>query len=129
VFPGRKFTVYMDYHERNSDRSGPVTPASFDDISRTGETRVQDMSLEIGRSFKEGRFSFKAGGFYRLLDFQTTYLITSNARDKGVLGSATLKLDQRTRLYVDYDLDTDFILYRPDIQNTQTLRVGMAWRY
>jgi len=129
VFPGRKFTVFMDYHQRDSDRASPTTPTSFDDISTTGETRIQDMSLEIGRSFSEGRFSFKAGGFYRLLDFQNTFVITNNARDKGVVGSATFKLDQRTRMYVDYDLDTDFIIYRPDIQNTQTLRVGVAWRY
>jgi hypothetical protein len=129
VFPGRKFTVFLDYHQRDSDRSSPTSPANFSDISTTGETRVQDVSLELGRSFAEGKVSFKAGGFYRLLNYQNTFFITNNDHAKGVLGSATVKLDQRTRMFVEYDLDTDFPLYRPDIQNTQTLRVGMAWRY
>ena len=128
-FPGRKFTIYADYHQRNSDRPAPASPVTFDDISAVGETRVQDLSLELGRSFSDGRFTLKAGGFYRLLAYQDSFFVINNARDKGVLGSATLKLDQRTRLFVEYDLDTDFPIYRPDIQNTQTLRVGMAWRY
>jgi len=128
-FPGGKFTIFADYHERDSERPRPSSPATFDDISAVGETRVQDLSLELGRSFREGRLSFKAGGFYRLLDFQDSFFVINHARAKGVLGSATLKLDHRTRMFVEYDLDTDFPVFRPDIQNTQTLRVGMAWRY
>jgi hypothetical protein len=128
-FPGKKVAVFVDYHRRDSDRSSPTTPATFYDISTTGETKIQDISLELGRSFSEGRVSLKAGGFFRLLNFQNTFFITNNARDKGVLGSATLKLDQRTRAFIEYDLDTDFPYFRPDIQNTQTLRVGLAWRY
>ena len=129
IFPGGKVTLSLDYHLRNSDRSNPSKAVTFDDISAAGETRVQDMSVEIGRSFAEGRFSLNVGGFYRLLNFQDSAVSTNNANDKGVLGNAFLKLDQRTRIFVEYDLDTDFPVYRPDIQNTQTLRVGMTWRY
>ena len=129
VFPGRKLTLDLDYHERDSDRSSPSSPVTFDDISTAGETKVRDVSLEIGRSFAEGRMSIKAGGFYRWLGFQDSFSVINQAQDKGVLGSATLNLDQRTRMFVEYDLDTDFPVFRPDIQNTQTLRVGMAWRY
>ncbi len=129
IFPGKKVTVFLDFHQRNSDRRNPASPVTFDDISAAGETRVQDVDLELGRSFGEGRFKIKAGAFYRLLNFQDSFFVTNRANDKGVLGSATVKLDQRTRLFVEYDLDTDFPVYRPDIQNTQTLRVGMAWRY
>lgn len=129
VFPGKKLTVSLDYHERDSNRSAVTTPSTFDGISTTGETKVQDLSLELGRSFAEGKLSLKAGGFYRLLNFQDNFFITNHARDKGVLGGAALKLDQRTRMFVEYDLDTDFPVFRPDIQNTQTLRVGMAWKY
>ena len=129
VFPGRQFTVSLDYHLRNSDRADPKNAVSFDDISAAGETRVQDVSVEIGRSFGEGRFSFNAGGFYRFLNFQDSFFVINNANDKGVLGNASLKLDQRTRMFVEYDLDTDFPVFRPDIQNTQTLRVGLTWRY
>jgi hypothetical protein len=129
IFPGRKMTVFVDYHQRDSDRSNPTTPTTFDDISTTGETKIRDVSLEIGRSFAEGRFSFKAGGFYRLLNFQDNFFVLNNESDKGVLGSATLKLDHRTRMFIEYDLDTDYPVFRPDIQNTQTLRVGMAWKY
>lgn len=128
-FPGRKFTVFVDYHQRDSDRVSPRSPVTFDDISAVGETKVQDMSLELGRSFAEGRVSLKAGGFYRLLNYQDSFFVINRANDKGVLGSATVKLDQRTRMFIEYDLDTDFPVYRPDIQNTQTLRVGMAWKY
>lgn len=129
LFPGAKFTIFADYHQRDSSRPRPGSPVTFDDISAVGETQVQDFSLELGRSFSEGRLSFKAGGFYRLLDFQDSFYVINHARNKGVLGSATLKLDHRTRMFVEYDLDTDFPVFRPDIQNTQTLRVGMAWRY
>ncbi|HTS70514.1 MAG TPA: hypothetical protein VMO17_16140, partial [Terriglobia bacterium] len=102
IFPGRKVMVSLDYHLRNSDRSNPSNAATFDDISAAGETKVQDVSVEIGRSFGEGRFSFNAGGFYRLLNFQDSFLIANNATDKGVLGNAFLKLDQRTRMFVEY---------------------------
>ncbi len=128
-FPGRKFTVFLDYHQRDSDRVSPRSPVTFDDISAVGETKVQDMSLELGRSFAEGRVSLKAGGFYRLLNYQDSFFVINRANEKGVLGSATVKLDKRTRMFIEYDLDTDFPIYRPDIQNTQTLRVGMAWKY
>jgi len=129
-FPGRKLTVFADYHLRNSVRPSPTSsPVTFDDISAVGETRVQDISLELGRSFGEGRVTLKAGGFYRLLNFQDSFYVIQNTRDKGVLGNATVKVDPRTRIFIEYDLDTDFPVFRPDIQNTQTLRVGMAWRY
>ncbi len=129
VFPGGKITVSLDYHQRDSNRSAPSNPTTFDNISTAGETKLQDMSLELGRSFADGKVSLKAGGFYRLLNLQDNFFVTNRANDKGVLGSATVKLDQRTRMFVEYDLDTDFPVFRPDIQNTQTLRVGMAWRY
>lgn len=129
VFPGKKFTMFLDYHQRDSDRVSPRSPATFDDISAVGETKVQDASIELGRSFAEGRLSVKAGGFYRLLNYQDSFFVINRANDKGVLGSASLKLDHRTRMFIEYDLDTDFPVYRPDIQNTQTFRVGMAWKY
>ncbi len=128
-FPGKKLSVFLDYHQRDSDRKRPNSPTTFDDISAVGETKVQDVTLELGRSFAEGRVSVKAGGFYRLLNYQDSFVVINRAADKGVLGSASLKLDQRTRMFIEYDLDTDYPVYRPDIQNTQTLRVGMAWKY
>jgi hypothetical protein len=129
VFPGRKFDISFEYHERNSDRSSTFSATLFDDVSTTGETKIRDLSAEVGRSFADGRLNFKAGGFYRLLNFQDRFFVLHDAHDKGVLGSAVVKLDQRTRAYVDYSLDTDFFIFRPSIQNTQVFRIGMAWRY
>ena len=76
-----------------------------------------------------GRLKLKAGGFYRQLNFRDLFTIITDARDKGVLGNASFNLDTRTRLFLDYDLDTDYPLFRPSIQNSQTFRFGMAWKF
>jgi len=130
IFPWKKIDLLAEYHLRNSDdRTSSVTPTQFDDLSTTGETRVQDLSLEIGRSFMDGRLSLRTGGFYQQLNFRDLFSVIQDARDKGVLANASFNLDSRTRLFLDYDLDTDFPVFRPSIQNTQTFRFGMAWRY
>ncbi len=130
IFPWNKAVLFCDYHLRNSrDRTSSIPPTQFDDLSTTGETRVQDISLEIGRSFLDGRLSLRAGGFYRLLNFRDLFTVIKNARDKGVLGNTSFNLDSRTRLFMEYDLDTDYPVFRPSIQNSQTFRFGMAWRY
>ncbi|MGA8143227.1 MAG: hypothetical protein WB987_04985 [Candidatus Acidiferrales bacterium] len=130
IFPWNKTDLLFEYHIRNSDdRSNTVAPTEFDDLSGTGETRVQDLSLEFGRSFMDGRLRMGAGGFYRLLDFRDQFTTINNARDKGVLANASFNVDSRTRVYFDYGLDTDYPVFRPSIQNSQTFRFGMAWRY
>jgi hypothetical protein len=129
VFPWRKITTFFGYHERDSDRKSPVPSTGFGDISAAGETKIQDFSLEVGRSFGEGRLTLNGGGFYRRLNFQDQFVYIYNAHDKGLLGSAQVKLDQRTRLYADYSLDSDFFVFRPSIQHAQVLRLGIAWKY
>ncbi len=130
IFPWNKIDLLFAYHLRDSnDRTSSVTPTLFDDLSTTGETRVEDFSLEIGRSFMDGRLRLRAGGFYRQLDFRDLFTVITSARDKGVLGNASFRLDRRTRLFLDYDLDTSYPVFRPSIQNSQTFRFGMAWRY
>lgn len=128
VYPWRKITVFLDFHQRDSNRFLPNS-TGLDDIATTGERRTQDVSAEIGRSFGEGRVSVKAGAFYRLLDFQGIFFGTTQSTAKGALGSASVKLNPRTRAYAEYSLDTDYPIFRPDIRNTQTLRLGLAWRY
>ena len=130
IVPWNKAVLLFEYHLRNSqDRTSSITPTQFDDLSTTGETRVQDISLEIGRSFLDGRLSLRAGGFDRELNLRDQFTVIKNARDKGVLGNTSFNLDSRTRLYLEYDLDTDYPVFRPSIQNSQTFRFGMAWRY
>jgi hypothetical protein len=130
IFPWNKTDVLVEYHLRNSDDRKTTTPPTvFDDLTGTGETKVQDISLEFGRSFMDGRLSVRAGGFYRLLNFRDQFTIITDARDKGVLANASFNLDSRTRLYMNYGLDTDYPVFRPSIQNSQTFRFGMAWRY
>jgi hypothetical protein len=129
IFPWNKIELFAEYHIRNSDRSTSPAPTQFDDLSTTGETQVQDISLEIGRSYMEGRLHFRAGGFYRQLDFRDQFTVINNAREKGVLGDASFKLDNKTRLFMNYGLDTDYAVFRPSIQNSQTFRFGLAWSY
>jgi len=129
VYPGQKIETFFEYHQHNSDRSAPFPSDTFDDISIAGETRIQDITAEVGRTFGEGRLSIRFGGFYRRLNFQDRFFIIQDAADRGLLGNVTVRLDQRTRAYFDYSLDTDFYVFRPDIRNSQILRVGLAWRY
>lgn len=130
IFPWNRTEWLVGYHLRNSqDRAASVPPTELDDLSSTGETQVQDVSLEIGRSFMEGRLSLRVGGFYRQLNFRDIFVIITDAHDKGILADASFNLGSRTRFYMNYGLDTDFPVWRPSIQNSQTFRFGMAWRY
>ena len=106
-----------------------MPPTMFDDLSTTGETQIQDYSLEIGRSYFDGRLHFTAGGFYRQLNFHDLFTTITNARDKGVLANASFNVDPKTRVFLDYGLDSDFPVFRPDIQNSQTFRFGVMWKY
>lgn len=130
ILPWNKTDLLVAYHFRHSDDRGYSTPPTeFDDLSGTGETQVQDISVEIGRSFMDGRLHLQAGGFYRHLDFRDQFLVITDARDKGVLANASFNIDSRTRVYMDYGLDTDYAVFRPAIQNSQTFRFGVGWRY
>jgi hypothetical protein len=101
----------------------------FDDISRSGETRINDITAEVRRPFAEGKLTLSAGGFYRLLDFQDQFRAFKNAHDRGLLGSAWYRIDPKTRLWFDYSLDTDYSVFRPDIRHSTMLRVGLDWKY
>jgi len=130
ILPWNKTDLLVGYHFRHSDDRGYSTPPTqFDDLSGTGETQIQDISVEIGRSFMDGRLHLQAGGFYRHLDFRDQFTVITGARDKGVVANASFNIDSRTRVYMDYGLDTDYPVFRPAIQNSQTFRFGMAWRY
>jgi hypothetical protein len=126
----KNLELFASYRQRNSDdRYATVPPTDFSDLSNTGETRNQDVAVEIGRSFLDGRLVLRAGGYFRNLNFVDQFTIISNAHDKGVLGSAIFKINNRSQLYFDYDLDTDYPVFRPDIQNSQMFRFGLAWSY
>jgi hypothetical protein len=130
IFPWNKTDLLVSYHFRHSDDRGYSTPPTeFDDLTGTGETQVQDVSVEIGRTFMDGRLHLQLGGFYRQLDFTDQFTVITDARNKGLVANASFNLDTRTRIYMDYGLDTDYAVFRPAIQNSQTLRFGMAWRY
>jgi len=129
VFPWKRIETFLEYHQRDLNRRSPVPSATFDDISATGETKVQDFSLQVGKSFAEGRLSIRGGGFLRRLQFQDRFFLIDNAQDKGWLGNAAVRLDQRTRVYFDYSLDTDFFVWRPSIKNGQVFRLGIDWKY
>jgi hypothetical protein len=129
VYPGKKIETFFDYRQHNSDRSAPFPSDTFDDVSIAGETRIQDVTAQVGRTFGEGNLSLRFGGFYRRINFQDRFFVIQEAADRGLLGNATVRLDQRTRVYFDYSLDTDLFVFRPSIRNSQIMRVGLAWRY
>jgi len=129
-YPRNNLELFVTYRQRNTDnRSSSVPPADFSDLSNTGETKNQDISVEIGRSFLNGRLMVRAGGFFRNLDFVDQFDVITNAHDKGVLATANFNVNSRSQLYFDYGLDTDYPVFRPDIQNSQMFRFGLAWSY
>jgi hypothetical protein len=129
AFLPRRVELDLEFHQRHSDRLSPLTETTFDDVSQTGETRVQDFTADLRRSFLEGRLTLSGGGFYRRVRVQSRYLGTQNSDDKGLLGAAWYRIDPRTRLSFDYSLDNDFYLFRPSIGNAQIFRLGFWWKY
>jgi len=130
IVPIRPVELFLGFHERNSDRLNPYPSSDLFDVSKTGETKIQDFTAEIGRAFGEkGRVTFKAGGFYRRMNFQDQFYVLNHLHDRGLLGNVSMKLDARTRLYFDYDLDTDFFVFSPNVKDSQVFRFGMAWKY
>jgi hypothetical protein len=129
AFLPRRTQLDLEFHQRHSDRLSPFTETTFDDVSQTGETRVQDFTTELRRSFGEGRLTVSGGGFYRRIRIQDRYLGTQNSQEKGLLGAASIRIDSRTRVSFDYSLDNDFYLFRPSISNAQIFRLGLWWKY
>lgn len=129
IFPVGKIEMDLGFHQRDSDRLSPVPSTDFFDVSAAGETRVQDFTLQLGRTFAEGRLSLKAGGFYRRINYQDRFFVENNLHERGLLADISIKLDARTRLYMNWDLDSSFFLFTPNIKDSQVFRVGMAWKY
>jgi hypothetical protein len=129
TFLTRGVELDLEFHQRHSDRLSPLTETTFDDVNQTGETRVQDFTADLRRSFLEGRLTLSGGGFYRRIRFQGRYLGTQNSDEKGLLGAAWFRIDPRTRVSFDYSLDNDFYLFRPSIANAQIFRLGLWWKY
>jgi hypothetical protein len=128
-FPFKKIETFFEYHQRNSDRLSPIGVTALDDLSSTGETSVKDLTGEVRRAFGEGRFSLSGGVYYRRISMQDAFFYITNQHQSGVLGSAWVRLDRRTRAYFDYSLDNDFYLFRPDLKNSQVFRLGVNWKY
>jgi len=129
LYPVRGILTRVAYDFRAVDRINPASVTTFGDPAASGETQVQDFSAEIGHTFGENRFNVEGGGFFRRINYQTSYVVINNAQDKGWLASASYRFDTRTRLYFDYTLDTDFFVWRPAIKNGQVFRVGVDWKY
>ncbi len=128
-FPGRKIEVDFEYHQRNSDRLSPLNNTTLSGEQGTGETSVKDLTGNIRRAFGEGRFNLSGGVYYRRISEQNPFFYLTNLHQSGVLGSAWVRVDRRTRLYFDYSLDNDFFLLAPDIKNSQVVRLGLNWKY
>jgi hypothetical protein len=128
-FPWRKIETFFEYHAHSSDRVSPLGNTTLDGLIGTGETAVKDLTGEIRRSFGEGRFSLSGGVYYRRISMQDAFYYLTNIHQSGVLGSAWVRLDRRTRVYFDYSLDNDFLVFVPDIKNSQVFRIGLNWKY
>lgn len=128
-FPGQRIEVDFEYHQRNSDRLSPLNNTTLSGEQGTGETSVKDLTANIRRAFGEGRFNLSGGVYYRRISEQDPFFYLTNLHQSGVLGSAWLRVDRRTRVYFDYSLDNDFFLLAPDIKNSQVFRLGLNWKY
>jgi hypothetical protein len=67
--------------------------------------------------------------YYRRISEQDPFFYLTSLHQSGVLGSAWVRVDRRTRVFFDYSLDNDFFLLAPDIKNSQMLRLGLNWKY
>ena len=54
--------------------------------------------------------------YYRRIGMQDRFYYLNNLHQSGVLGSAWVKIDQHSRISLDYSLDNDFFLFVPDIK-------------
>jgi hypothetical protein len=129
IFPVSKVEVFLEYHQRSSDRLSPLGTTTLDGLTGTGETAVKDLTGEVHRSFGEGRFNLGGGAYYRRISMQDTFFYEQRLHQSGVLGNAWVRLDRHTRLYFDYSLDNDFYLFTPDLKNSQVFRLGVNWKY
>lgn len=129
VFPMRKLQVSLEYHQHDSDRLAPVPNSAFDDMSRSGETSVKDITAELHRSFFEGNLSINGGAYYRRVSMQDRFFVINGMHQSGWLAGLWRRLDEHTRVYADYNLDNDFFLFRPSLKNSRALHVGVSWRY
>jgi len=128
-FPWSKIETFFEYHQRSSDRLSPLGVTTLDGLTGTGETAVKDLTGEIRRSFGEGRLTVSGGVYYRRISEQDSFYYEQNLHQSGVLGSASVRLDRRTRVLFDYSLDNDFYLFSPDLKNSQVFRMGVNWKY
>jgi hypothetical protein len=129
VFPGRKWEMDFSYNQHNSDRLPPNGSAPFGDVMTAGETGVTDLTGELRRNFFEGHLDLSGGVYYRRVSTQDNYIIVDGSHQSGWLGSAWWRLDQRTRLFFDYALDHDLLVFQPSIADARVLRVGLGWKY
>jgi len=128
-FPGKKLDISLTYHQHDSDRLSPFGATTFGDIRTAGETSVIDLTGELRRSFFEDRLSLEGGVYYRRISMQDQFYLLKGLHQSGWLAGWSVRLDQRTRLFVDYSLDNSFFMFTPDVANSRALRVGLAWKY
>jgi hypothetical protein len=129
VFPLRKTEMFFEYHQRNSDRLNALDSTTLDDIQVAGETSVKDLTAEVRQSFGEGRFGLSGGAYYRRVSLQDQFYILNGLHQSGWLAGAWWKINSRERIFFDYDLDNDFLLFTPDLKSSRELHVGIAWKY
>jgi len=129
IFPLRKTELFLEYHQRNSDRLSPLNSTTLDNISFSGETSVKDVTGEVRQSFGEGRFGLSGGVYYRRISMQDQFFFLDNLHQSGWLAGAWWKVDSHAKFFVDYNLDNDFFLFMPDLKNSRALHAGITWKY
>jgi hypothetical protein len=129
VYPLRKTEIFMEYHQRDSDRLSPLNSTTLSDINYSGETSVKDLEADVRQSFGNGRFGLSGGVYYRRISLQDQFYILSGLHQSGWLAGAWWKVDTHTRVFIDYDLDNDFFLFTPDLKYSRSLHAGIAWKY
>lgn len=129
VYPLRKTEIFTEYHEHDSNRLSPLNATTLEDITYSGETSVKDLEADIRQSFGNGRFGLSGGVYYRRISMQDQFYILSGLHQSGWLAGGWWKIDSHSRLFIDYDLDNDFLLFMPDLKYSRTVHAGIAWRY
>lgn len=125
----RKLTSSFEYHQHDSDRLSAANATLFDDVTHSGETSVKDLTAQVNRAFGEGRLNLNGGVYYRRISMQDRFFVLNGLHQSGWLAGGSWRIDPRTRIYGDYNLDNDFFLFYPSLKNSRILRLGINWKY
>jgi len=110
-FPAGNWDATFEYRHRNTDRLNPAEAIFFDDVSRAGETRYDEVSGVVGYRFR-GRFNVQTGVYHRVFDLQNRITLIDDSDTTGFFTNFFLRLNQHWDFRFSYGVDNDFSVFK-----------------